>query len=209
MESKKSIIRLLRYKNVLYRLKSMGLVKVFSDNLGDAIGVVASQVRKDFSGFGITGSRRGGYNIEELITQINAIFGKDKMQNIVLVGVGNIGTALIRYEGFESEGMKIVAAFEVDESKVTHKGRVPILPLEELMPYVKKQGIRIAVAAVPDQAVPRVMEQLKSCGIKGVLNFSPVRVRDTSDFLVRNVNLVLELEHLIYHVNTLGTEKNS
>jgi redox-sensing transcriptional repressor len=129
--SKNAIIRLSRYKNALYRLKLLGFVKVFSDNLADAVGVKPSQVRKDFSLFGISGNKRGGYLIDELIAKLNTILGKNEIQKVVIVGAGHIGTALMKYKGFEREGIKIVAAFDIDPAKYQKEAAMPILPLEE------------------------------------------------------------------------------
>ena len=94
------IKRLSQYKSVLQKLKTLGFVKVFSDNLGDAIGVSSSLVRRDFTAFGLTGNKRGGYNIDELITRLNTILGKEDVQRIIIVGCGKIGTALMNYTGF-------------------------------------------------------------------------------------------------------------
>src|SRR3989339_959395 len=101
--NKACIVRLSRYKNALSRLKSLGFVKVFSDNLADAADVTPSQVRKDFSIFGVTGNRRGGYVLDELIERLNRILGKNVTQNVVIVGAGRIGSALMKYKGFEKE----------------------------------------------------------------------------------------------------------
>jgi redox-sensing transcriptional repressor len=117
--NRKCIIRLSRYKNALKRLKALGFVKVFSGNLADAAGVTSSQVRKDFSLFGITGNRRGGYKVDELIVKIREILGKNELQKVVIIGVGHIGHALLRYKGFEAGGIKIIAAFDIDPSKYT------------------------------------------------------------------------------------------
>ncbi|VAX35263.1 Redox-sensing transcriptional repressor Rex [hydrothermal vent metagenome] len=203
LEEKKSIIRLSRYKSVLQRFKNMGLVKVFSDNLGDAIGVVASQVRKDFASFCISGSKKGGYQIDDLLTKINQILGKDQVQEIILVGVGHIGKALIEYKRFELEKMKIVAAFDIDPEKVDSKAEIPAFPLEKLEEFVKKNNIKIGILAIPEIAVHEVAEMMFLASIKGILNFAPVRITYPEGCFVRNVNLVLELEHIIYHVNSL------
>ena len=105
--AKKTLTRLIRHKNALQRFKKLGFIKVFSDNLADATGSTPSQVRKDFSLFGISGNKRGGYQINELLEQLNSILGKDKIHNVIVAGAGNIGSALLKYEGFEKEGIKI------------------------------------------------------------------------------------------------------
>ncbi|MCX7920295.1 MAG: redox-sensing transcriptional repressor Rex [bacterium] len=202
--NKNAIIRLSRYKNALYRLKLLGFVKVFSDNLADAVGVKPSQVRKDFSLFGISGNKRGGYIIDELITKLNTILGKDEIQKVVIIGAGHIGTALMKYKGFEKEGIKIVAAFDIDPAKYNRNAEVPVLPLDELKDCVHKHNIKIAIIAVPDIAAQQTVDLLLNAGIKGILNFAPIRLRAPEDCVINNVNLEVELENVIYFVNALS-----
>jgi redox-sensing transcriptional repressor len=202
--NKNCIIRLSRYKNSLYRLKTLGFVKVFSDNLADAIGVTAEQVRKDFSLFGISGNKRGGYQVDALIEKLNSILGKDRMQKVIVVGSGHIGTALTKYRGFEKEGIKIVTAFDIDPVKHARECDVPVLPLEELKDFVRANEIKIGIIAVPDIAAQQVVDMMLQAGIRGILNFAPIRLRIPEDIVVNNVNLELELENVIYFVNTLS-----
>jgi len=207
--NKLCIIRLSKYKNALYRLKSLGFVRVFSDNLADAVEATASQVRKDFSIFGISGNKRGGYKIDELIEKLNIILGKDELQKVIIVGLGKLGTALTRYTGFEKEEIKIVAAFDIDSTKFNHlsnqmikqKEKTPVLPLEYLTEFVRKNNIKIGIITVPDIAAQQVVDIMLSAGIKGVLNFAPIRLRGNDDSIINNVNLEVELENLIYFVN--------
>ncbi len=208
MTNKKCIIRLLRYKNALHRLNSLGFVKVFSDNLADAVGVTAAQVRKDFSMFGISGNKRGGYHVDALIEKLNSTLGKNELQKVVIVGAGNIGSALMKYKGFEKEGIKISACFDIDPAKNNRKeGEIPILPLEEFKNFVKSHKIKIGIIAVPDIAAQQVLDIMLAAGIKGVLNFAPMRLRAVGDCVVNNVNLILELETLIYFIIN-GREKS-
>jgi redox-sensing transcriptional repressor len=199
--NKNCIIRLSRYKNALYRLKALNFVKVFSDNLGDAVGATPSQVRKDFSLFGIPGNKRGGYQVDELIEQLNRILGKNKPQEFVLVGVGNIGKALLGYKGFEKSGIQIVAAFDVDQSRMDKDGAVPILPMEGFREFVTQRGIKLAIISVPDFAAQQVLELMVSSGVRGVLNFAPIRLRSVDGVVINNINLETELENVIYFVN--------
>ncbi len=199
--NRKCVIRLSRYKNSLERLKALGFVKVFSDNLADAAGATPSQVRKDFSIFGITGNRRGGYVVDELIDELRNILGKNEVQKVVLVGVGHIGTALLRYKGFEAGGIKIVAAFDIDPSKYDEEADMPVLPLEKLREFAESQKVKIGILAVPDVAAQQVSEIMLSAGIKGILNFAPIRLRGSDDAVISTINLEVELENLIYFVN--------
>ncbi len=199
--NKNCIIRLSRYKNALYRLQALGFVKVFSDNLADSVGSTASQVRKDFSLFGISGNKKGGYQIDVLLEKLNSILGKDQIQKVVVVGAGHIGSALMRYRGFEKEGIRIVAGFDIDPSKINRNSAVPVLPLEEVKVYIKSQGIKIAILAVPDIAAQQALEMIAGAGVKGILNFAPLRLKDVEGCIINNVNLEIELENLIYFVN--------
>jgi redox-sensing transcriptional repressor len=199
--NKNCIIRLSRYKNALYRLQALGFVKVFSDNLADAVGVTASQVRKDFSIFGISGNKKGGYQIDSLLEKLNSILGKDQLQKVIVVGGGHIGSALMRYRGFEKEGIRIVAGFDIDPAKINRSAPVPVLPLEEAKIFIKANGIRIAILAVPDIAAQQATDMICACGIKGILNFAPLRLKSAEGCVINNVNLEIELENLIYFVN--------
>jgi len=205
--SKNCIIRLSRYKNALYRLQALGFVKVFSDNLADAVGVTAAVVRKDFSVFGISGNKKGGYQIEALLEKLNSILGKDRLQKVIVIGAGHIGSALMRYRGFEKEGIKIIAGFDIDPAKANRSASVPILPLEEVKGFIKSQGIKIAVLAVPDIAAQEVADIICATGIKGILNFAPLRLKSPEGCIVNNVNLEIELENLIYFVNVMEKTK--
>jgi redox-sensing transcriptional repressor len=203
MSTRSRILRLSRYKNAAIRLKSLNFVKVFSDNLGDATGVTASQVRKDFSIFGISGNRRGGYQVDELLAQLNKVLGKDKPQKFIVVGVGNLGRALINYPGFGKSEIRIVAGFDIDPAKYNRKADAPILPLDELAGFAKANEVELAIIAVPDFAAQGVFEKLIKAGIKGVLNFAPIRLKsDNNATVVHNLNLETEFENLIYFVNT-------
>ena len=206
MTNKNCILRLSRYKNTLLKLKSLGFVRVFSENLADAVGVTAAQVRKDFSIFGIRGNRRGGYQVDSLIAQIKEILGKDKVHNFILVGMGNLGRALVRYPGFEKSGIKILAAFDIDSAKMESEMKVPVMPLEEIEGYIQKQQIKFGIISVPDFAAQQVCQIMVKAGVKGILNFAPVRLKVPEDCVIRNINLETELENIIYFVNAAGNE---
>ncbi|NLP02244.1 MAG: redox-sensing transcriptional repressor Rex [Fibrobacter sp.] len=199
--NKNCILRLSRYKNALYRFKTLGFLKIYSDYLADAVGVTSAQVRKDFSLFGISGNKRGGYQIDSLISKLNEILGKTETQRVIMAGAGNLGSALLKYRSFEKEGIKIVAAFDIDPSKQDSRLAVPILPLDELERYVQRNGIKIGIISVPEVAAQQTFDLMVKAGIKGVLNFAPIQLKTSGECIVNNVNLELELENLIYYVN--------
>jgi redox-sensing transcriptional repressor len=207
MQNRARVVRLFRYRNVARRLKALKCIRVFSENLADAVGVTSAQVRKDFSLFSISGNRRGGYNVEEVIKQIEMVLGKGKLQKVILVGFGNIGRALLRYPGFKKDGIKIAAAFDIDPAKVNGEGDIPVLPLSEMGNYVESNSIQIGIITVPDYAAQQVFELMKSAGIKGVLNFAPICLHESEECIVNNINLETELESIIYYVKTRKKRK--
>jgi redox-sensing transcriptional repressor len=207
MANRSCIIRLSRYKNALNRLRSLNFVRVFSDNLADAAGVTAAQVRKDFSLFGITGNRRGGYKVDELSEQLHRILGKDQLQEFVIVGVGNIGRALLHYRGLEKSGIRIAAGFDIDPVKYDAESSPPVMPLEDLVDFARTRGVKLGVIAVPDYAAQQVLELMLAAGVKGVLNFAPICLKAPAGCIVNNINLETELENLIYFVNASNGDK--
>lgn len=192
------ILRLAKYKNILYRLRRIGFVKVYSENIADAAGESATRVRKDFSHFGITGKRKGGYEIEDLVVQINDALGKDAPRDIIVVGAGKIGLALMAYEGFRDEGLRIVAAFDTNPAKHDTAGAIPVLPMETMASFVREENIRIAINAVPAPAAQQVCDSLTAAGVVGILNFAPQRLIHPPHTFVCDVNLAGELESLAY-----------
>lgn len=206
--SRNAISRLYQYRKSLHRLKQLGFVRVFSENLADAVSVTASQVRRDFSVFGLSGNKRGGYLIDDLIRILDHKLGKDREQRVIIVGAGNVGRALLHYKGFEREGIRVLAVFDNDPSKVTRDSAVPVLPMAELKEFVKQNGVEVGVIAVPDVQAQAVLEELAKSKIRGVLNFAPIRLNPPSDDLVVNhVDLGLELETVIYLVNSLDKKR--
>lgn len=208
------ILRLARYLRVLQKLRSLGFVKVFSNNLGDAIGVTPAVVRKDFSMISITGNKRGGYTIDHLIPELERILGKRARQDVVLVGCGKIGRALIEYQEFKKEGINIAAAFDIDAKQMGSHADIPVFHTSELPDFVVEHGIRVGILAVPDSAAASVFEIMMQAGIRGFLNFTTVELKCSgkcpddgceSECVVQNVNISLEIENLFYLVNLKST----
>ena len=199
---KEMIQRLVRYKNILLKFKSMGLSRVFSDNLGDAAGVSSSLVRKDFSLAHLAvGNKRGGYPIDVLLQRLDAILGTNILQRIIIVGCGKIGTALLNYKGFSNENVEVVAGFDNNPSRINPAATpIPILPVSQLAAFVKEQDIQVAVLAVPENAAAGILDQLAAAGVQGVLNFSPVQLKAGTSLFVQNINIAFEIENLFYYV---------
>ncbi|OHD26362.1 MAG: redox-sensing transcriptional repressor Rex [Spirochaetes bacterium GWD1_27_9] len=205
--NRNTILRLSKYKKALVRLKSLGFIKVFSENLSDAVGVDSSQVRKDFALFDISGTKKGGYLIDNLIEKLNEVLGKGEVENVIIVGAGNIGTALMKYKGFEKEGVKVVCAFDNNPSKINKDSDIPVLPIEELTNYIKENKIKTAIMAIPDLFAQQILDLMIEAGIKGLLNFVPIHLRVPDDFVISNVNLEMELDTVLYYVNAIENQK--
>ncbi len=191
--------RLQRYRMALLRLTKMGLQKTFSHSLSEETGISAVLIRKDFSQLGIRGRRRGGYNIDRLLEQLKLIFGSEKEQNVILVGLGNIGSALVKYEGYRQGNMNLVAAFDIDPAKRTRRYQVPVYSLENLRDVTATFDVSVAILAVPEFSAQETASYLIENGIKGILNFAPVLLKVPEHVLVNNINVMVELERLMYH----------
>ncbi len=201
--SKKVISRLSKYRHTLGRLNALGFTRIFSEYLAEKVGVNPSQVRKDFSVVGIKGNKRGGYIIEEMLAQLDEILGKGEVQKVIIVGVGNLGRALLNYKGFERDKITVAASFDIDPAKQKDSGHpVPVLPLGLLDNFVKTHRIKVGILSVPEMEAQQVFEQMVASGIIGVLNFAPIQLKSTKKCHVNNVNLEMELENLFYFVNT-------
>ena len=199
------IRRLSKYRTVMQKMKGLGLVKVFSDNLADAVGVSPSLVRKDFSMFDLTGNKRGGYRIDDLLAKLNVLLGKDKKQKIIIIGCGKLGKALMNHNGFPRVGIRVVAGFDSDPAVVDPDAPIPILHIGQLEEFVEKHRIGVAVLTVPEPCVQGMVEALKKTCVRGVLNFAPLPLRSEGDFLVHNVNMEQEIENLFYNIHFART----
>jgi redox-sensing transcriptional repressor len=200
---KNSLKRIFLYRASLARLKLMGVEKVFSYTLANETGVTPDQVRKDFSEFNIKGNKRGGYNIDELLTVMENIFHRNKDHNIVLIGMGNMGQSLSRYSRFVQRNMNIVATFDIDPFKQKARSDIPVYPMSRLKEIIDRFKIKIAILAVPEISAQQVADELIRHGIMGIVNFAPVLLKVPPNIVVNNVNLCDELESVIYYVHNI------
>jgi redox-sensing transcriptional repressor len=200
---KNSLKRIFLYRSCLIRLKMMGVEKVFSYTLGNETGVTADQVRKDFSEFNIKGNKRGGYDINDLLEKMESIFHKNKDNNIVLIGMGNLGQALSKYSRFVQRNMNIVATFDIDPFKHKTRSDIPVYTMNRLKEIIDRFRVKIAIVAVPEISAQEVTDELIGMGIKGIVNFAPVLLKVPPDVIINNVNLCDELESVIYYVHKL------
>jgi len=198
---KKSLRRILLYRGSLLRLHALGVKTVYSYTLGKETGVTAEQVRKDFSEYNIKGNQRGGYNVGELISEMERIFFRNGGHNIIVVGRGNIGSSLASYERFGQRQIFIVATFDIDPSKQRIRSEIPVYDMDRLEEIVHRFNVKTAIIAVPDLAAQAVCDQLVVCGVLGIINFAPVILKVPDHLVVNNVNLSDEIESVIYCVS--------
>jgi redox-sensing transcriptional repressor len=198
---RKTIYRLSVYLRCLARLKENKIQTVSSEALAKVAGVKPTQLRKDLAYFGQFGTRGLGYDVAELSKMISDELGTTSLQPVVLVGVGNLGLALLSYRGFEKEGFEIVAAFDAEPKRRRDtKIPQPIWGMDELAKFVREQAVKMAILTVPAAAAQAVANQLIQAGITGILNFSPIVLSMPEEVMVNNVNLAIELENLSYFI---------
>jgi redox-sensing transcriptional repressor len=200
---KNSLKRIFLYRACLARLKMMGVEKIFSYTLANETGVTSDQVRKDFSEFGIRGNKRGGYEIRDLLEKMENIFHRNKDHNIVLIGMGNLGLALSKYSKFVQRNMNIVATFDIDPFKQKIRSDIPVYSMSRLKEIIDRFRVKVAILAVPEISAQEVSDELVRAGVKGIVNFAPVRLKVPPEVVINNVNLCDELESVIYYVHKL------
>ena len=174
---------------------------ISSSQLGAALGLGDAQVRKDLAFFGQFGYPGIGYRIDELIPALRGILGIDREWPTAMIGLGNLGRALIKYRGFRSRGFQIVALFDNDPKKIgQNHASLAVRPLDELAKAIKELGIELAILSVPADAAQKVADQIVAAGIRGILNFAPVSLVVPPGVGVMAVDLSIQLEHLAYQV---------
>jgi redox-sensing transcriptional repressor len=198
---KNSINRIFLYRSCLNRLRLMGVERVFSYTLANETGVTPAQVRKDFSEFSIKGTRKSGYEIDDLLGKMEKIFFGNRDHSIILVGMGNMGQALSKYSRFITRNMKIIATFDIDPFRQKQRSDLPIYPMEKLKEIISKHKVKVAIITVPEISAQEVADTLIRHGIKGIVNFAPVLLKSPADVIINNVNLCDELERVIYFVH--------
>ena len=185
----------------LARLKENGLDTVSSEALAKAAGVKPTQLRKDLACFGTFGTRGLGYDVTELSSRIADELGTSRLQPVILVGVGNLGLALLSYRGFEKEGFEIIAAFDANPRRPRNKQIAqPILGMDVMPKFIAEHGVKMAILSVPAPSAQEVANHLVECGVAGILNFAPIVLTVPEDVMANNVNLAIELENLSYFI---------
>lgn len=200
------IERLPGYLNVLMQLRGDGDRTVSSARLGELSRVNPAQIRRDLSYFGSFGRKGVGYDVDALADRIQRILGADHAHRIVLVGAGNLGSAIASYGGLRQHGFIVTAILDSDPAKIGRRiGDVAVRGMDELDAVVRGQRISIGVLAVPPDAAQQVTDRLAAAGIRVVLNYTPVVVQVPPQVTLHNTDPVQELLHTLYYLSRRET----
>ena len=195
-----TIHRLPSYLRTLYELSDKKAARVSSSEIAEASGIIASQVRKDFSYFGAFGRRGVGYEVVSLIGQIKRILKLDVVRKAALIGAGNLGSAVLSYGGFSAYSFEIAAAFDCDERKIGRKIGSVIIEDVKNIGKLRRRGIDIAILAIPAENAQAIVNKLVKAGVKAILNFSPCYLSVPEGIKVLTLDIAIYLARLPYYV---------
>lgn len=199
----KTIYRLSIYHRCLRRLADNEIETVSSSALAKAAGVNPSQLRRDLTYLGQFGTRGLGYPVLELIEAIREVLGREHLQPVILVGAGNLGAALLRYQGFQKEGFEVVAAFDAVPEAVVKRGiNVPVHHVDSMRNFIMENEVNLAILCVPVEHAQEVANELVDAGVQGILSFSPTVLQVPESVTVNSVDLALELEQVSFFVKS-------
>ena len=202
------IDRLPVYARALAALERQGRDVVNSQELGDRLGVTPAQIRKDLSYFGRFGKQGRGYNVGHLLEELHQILGLTREWPMVLVGVGQLGRAIVAYGGFVPQGFRIVDAFDVDAGIVgTNVDGLVVKDLDSLPEVLRKRKVEIAIVAVPAASAQDVIDTLVSAGVKAILNYAPIAAHKPPNVQIKDIDPVLSLQSMTFYVKQAATKK--
>ena len=193
--------RLPIYLRALQRMLIENRKVTSSQELGERLGISAAQIRKDLSQFGEFGKQGTGYSIEYLAEQINQILKVDRVWDIAVIGAGDIGSAVARYQGFANRGLRVAMLFDSDPAKVgTQVGSFTVQDSRNVEEVIRDAGIQIAMIATPSQTAQAVAEQLVTAGVKAILNYAPINLTVPDEIRVQYIDPVIHLQRMTYYL---------
>lgn len=197
----KTVTRLSIYLRCLEELENDGIVSVSSSQLASRFGLNSAQVRKDLAYFGQFGVRGLGYYAGALRHNLERILGLKQEWEVALVGLGNLGSALVAYKGFQEKGFKISAVFDRDPAKIGRRVEgIPVMDASKIVPVIRKRKIKIGILAVPAVSAQVVLNLLVEAGVTAILNFVPAQLTVPDSVKLQNVDLSVLLKTLSYHI---------
>lgn len=193
--------RLPVYLRALQRMADMGLKTTSSQELGEHVGISAAQIRKDISQFGEFGKQGTGYSIEYLIEQLREILKVDRIWDVVVIGAGDMGHAVVNYQGFTNRGFHIVAIFDNDKDKVGHEiGKFKVEDAETMIERIKSMGVKVAMLAVPAATAQAAADQLVQAGVRAILNYAPISLNVPNNVKVQYIDPSIHLQRMTYYL---------
>ncbi len=193
--------RLPRYLQTLQRLQAEGVESTSSQELGKRLGISAAQIRKDLSQFGEFGKQGTGYSVPYLVDQLESILNVDRTWDIVLVGAGDLGHAIARYQGFANRGFCIAAVFDSAPKKIGKKiGDYVVQDAAQMTETIREKGIQVAMLTVPASVAQDVANELVKSGIRAILNYAPVPLSLPPEIEVEYIDPIIQLQHMTYYL---------
>lgn len=193
--------RLPLYLRTLQLMSQEGRRITSSQELGERLGISAAQIRKDLSQFGEFGKQGTGYSIEYLIDQLRQILHINKVWDVAVVGIGDVGHALARYQGFSNRGFRIVLLFDNDPQKIgSYVGKFVINSISNLVTMIRETGVQIAMLSVPVEHAQQVTDLLVDAGVKSILNYAPINISVPASVHVQYIDPVLHLQRMTYYL---------
>lgn len=207
--SESTIHRLSMYFRTLSLLEKEGYETVSSKELAKREKLTPAQVRKDLSFFGSFGTRGLGYDVGELKAKIAEILGINRVWRVAVIGIGNIGSALVSYKEFARQGFNIVQLFDNDQRKIgsNHKGII-VSDIKDLEQEIRESNIEMVIITVPATVAQYMVDDVVRAGVKAILNFAPINLKVPSDVYLRNENMSMELEYLSFAIMNNHTPKH-
>lgn len=196
------VSRLPIYLRALQRMLEIGIQTTSSQELGEKVGISAAQIRKDLSQFGEFGKQGTGYFIPFLVDKLKHILHVDRMWDVAVVGMGDIGHAIARYQGLNTRGFNVVLLFDHDPAKIGEKvGDLVIRDVKELVSAIRAEEVKMAMLAVPATAAQQVADKLVEAGVKAILNYAPVSISLPSHVRLQYIDPVIGLQRMSYYLD--------
>jgi len=193
--------RLPLYLRALTRLQQEGRDVTSSHELGRRLGISSAQIRKDLSHFGGFGKQGTGYQIEFLIDKLRQVLQVNREWRVVVIGAGNLGSAISHYRGFKDRGFRIAWLFDADPDKVGMKiGEFTVKPIEDLEITINENSVQIAMVAVPAEHAQNVADTLVKAGVQAILNYAPISLNVPDNVMVQYIDPVVHLQHMTYYL---------
>jgi redox-sensing transcriptional repressor len=193
--------RLPLYLRTLQLMDQEGRRVTSSQELGERLGISAAQIRKDLSQFGEFGKQGTGYNIEFLTSQLRGILHVDKVWDVAIVGIGDVGHALARYQGFSNRGFKIVLLFDSDSHKIgTQVGEFTVRDISQVVSMIRQAAVQVAMLSVPADQAQHVTNLLVEAGVRSILNYAPINIAVPANVHVQYIDPVLHLQRMTYYL---------